>query len=131
MSSIFTKIVNNEIPSFKVYEDDSFLAFLDAFPLAFGHVLVIPKNDTDYIFDLESEEYLSLWSLSKKIAKAMDKVIVCERIGVAVIGLEVPHAHIHLVPINGVSDINFEKPKKEFPKEKMQEIANKIKLALS
>jgi|TARA_B110000495_G_C23038838_1_gene621699 histidine triad (HIT) family protein len=131
MSSIFTKIVNNEIPSFKVYEDDSFLAFLDAFPLAFGHVLVIPKNDTDYIFDLESEEYLSLWSLSKKIAKAMDKVIVCERIGVAVIGLEVPHAHIHLVPINGVSDINFEKPKKEFSNDKMQEIANKIKLALS
>ena len=131
MSSIFTKIVNNEIPSFKVYEDDSFLAFLDAFPLVFGHVLVIPKNDTDYIFDLESEEYLSLWSLSKKIAKAMDKVIVCERIGVAVIGLEVPHAHIHLVPINGVSDINFEKPKKEFSKQKMQEIANKIKLALS
>ncbi len=131
MSSIFTKIVNNEIPSFKVYEDDSFLAFLDAFPLAFGHVLVIPKNDTDYIFDLESEEYLSLWSLSKKIAKAMDKVIVCERIGVAVIGLEVPHAHIHLVPINGVSDINFEKPKKEFSKQKMHEIANKIKLALS
>ena len=131
MSSIFTKIVNNEIPSFKVYEDDSFLAFLDAFPLAFGHVLVIPKNDTDYIFDLESEEYLSLWSLSKKIAKAMDKVIVCERIGVAVIGLEVPHAHIHLGPINGVSDINFEKPKKEFSKQKMQEIANKIKLALS
>ena len=131
MSSIFTKIVNNEIPSFKVYEDDSFLAFLDAFPLAFGHVLVIPKNDTDYIFDLESEEYLSLWSLSKKIAKAMDKVIVCERIGVAVLGLEVPHTHIHLVPINGVSDINFEKPKKNFSKEKMQEIANKIKLALS
>tara|TARA_B110000459_G_scaffold118233_1_gene130404 strand:+ start:585 stop:980 length:396 start_codon:yes stop_codon:yes gene_type:complete len=131
MSSIFTKIVNNEIPSFKVYEDDSFLAFLDAFPLAFGHVLVIPKNDTDYIFDLESEEYLSLWSLSKKIAKAMDKVIICERIGVAVIGLEVPHVHIHLVPINGVSDINFEKPKKEFSKQKMQEIANKIKLALS
>ncbi len=131
MSSIFTKIVNNEFPSFKVYEDDSFLAFLDAFPLAFGHVLVIPKNDTDYIFDLESEEYLSLWSLSKKIAKAMDKVIVCERIGVAVIGLEVPHAHIHLVPINGVSDINFEKPKKEFSNDKMQEIANKIKLALS
>ena len=131
MSSIFTKIVNNEIPSFKVYEDDSFLAFLDAFPLAFGHVLVIPKNDTDYIFDLESEEYLSLWSLTKKIAKAMDKVIVCERIGVAVIGIEVPHAHIHLVPINGVSDINFEKPKKEFSNDKMQEIANKIKLALS
>ena len=131
MSSIFTKIVNNEIPSFKVYEDDSFLAFLDAFPLAFGHVLVIPKNDTNYIFDLESEEYLSLWSLSKKIAKAMDKVIFCERIGVAVLGLEVPHAHIHLVPINGVSDINFEKPKKKFSKQKMQEIANKIKLALS
>ena len=131
MSSIFTKIINNEIPSFMVYEDSRFLAFLDAFPLTYGHVLVIPKNETDYIFDLDSEEYTDLWKLSKKIAKAMDSVIVCKRIGVAVIGLEVSHAHIHLVPINEVSDINFEKAKKEFPKEKMQEIADKIKFALS
>ena len=131
MSSVFTKIVNNEIPSFKVYEDNRFLAFLDAFPLSYGHVLVIPKNETDYIFDLDQEEYTDLWRLSAKIAKAMHSVIVCKRIGIAVIGLEVSHAHIHLVPINGVADINFEKPKKEFPTEKMQEIADKIKFALS
>ena len=131
MSSVFTKIVNNEIPSFKVYEDNRFLAFLDAFPLSYGHVLVIPKNETDYIFDLDQEEYTDLWRLSAKIAKAMDSVIVCKRIGIAVIGLEVSHAHVHLVPINGVTDINFEKPKKEFPTEKMQEIADKIKFALS
>ena len=131
MSSIFTKIINNEIPSFKVAEDEKYLAFLDAFPLAYGHVLVVPKKETDYLFDLDSEEYLGLWKFSQKIAKAMDKVIVCQRIGVAVIGLEVPHAHVHLVPINGVSDINFEKPKKQFSDEKMKEIANKIRQALS
>ena len=131
MSSIFTKIINNEIPSFKLVEDEKYLAFLDAFPLAYGHVLVVPKKETDYLFDLDSEEYLGLWKFSQKIAKAMDKVIVCQRIGVAVIGLEVPHAHVHLVPINGVSDINFEKPKKQFSDEKMKEIANKIRQALS
>ena len=114
MSSIFTKIINNEIPSYKVSEDDNFLAFLDAFPLAYGHVLVIPKKETDYIFDLDSDEYNGLWNFAKQVAIAMDKVLVCERIGVAVIGLEVPHAHIHLVPINGVSDINFDKPKMNF-----------------
>ena len=131
MSSIFSKIVNNEIPSFKVAEDNNYLAFLDAFPLAYGHVLVIPKNETDYIFDLESEEYIGLWKFSQRVAKAMDKVLICERIGVAVIGLEVPHAHIHLVPINGVSDINFEREKKNFSPEKMREIAQKINLGLS
>lgn len=131
MSSIFTKIVNDEIPSYKVAEDENYLAFLDAFPLAYGHVLVIPKNETDYIFDLESEEYIGLWKFSQRVAKAMDQVLICERIGVAVIGLEVPHAHIHLVPINGVSDINFEKEKKNFPPEKMNEIAQKINSALS
>ena len=104
---------------------------MDAFPLAYGHVLVVPKKEMDYLFDLDSEEYLGLWKFSQKIAKAMDKVIVCQRIGVAVIGLEVPHAHVHLVPINGVSDINFEKPKKQFSDEKMKEIANKIRQALS
>ena len=131
MSSIFSKIVNNEIPSFKVSEDENYLAFLDAFPLSYGHVLVIPKKQTDYLFDLDSDEYLGLWNFSQKVAKAMDKVIVCERIGVAVIGLEVPHAHIHLIPINGVSDINFEREKKTFSPEKMQDIAEKINSALS
>ena len=131
MSSIFSKIINNEIPSYKVAEDENYLAFLDAFPLAYGHVLVIPKNETDYIFDLESEEYIGLWKFSQRVAKAMDKVLICERIGVAVIGLEVPHAHIHLVPINGVSDINFEREKKNFSPEKMREIAQKINLVLS
>jgi len=131
MSSIFSKIVNNEIPSFKVLEDENYLAFLDAFPLSYGHVLVIPKKETDYIFDLDSDKYLGLWNFSQKVAKAMDKVIVCKRIGVAVIGLEVPHAHIHLVPINGISDINFEREKKTFSADKMQEIADKINFALS
>ena len=130
MSSIFTKIVKGEIPCFKITEDDNYLAFLDAFPLTLGHVLVIPKKETDYLFDLESEEYFGLWKFSQKIAKAMDKVIDCERIGVAVIGLEVPHAHIHLVPINGISDINFERPKKKFTTEQMIEIADKINQAL-
>lgn len=131
MSSIFSKIVNNEIPSFKVAEDNNYLAFLDAFPLAYGHVLVIPKKETDYIFDLESEEYIGLWKFSQMVAKAMDKVLNCERIGVTVIGLEVPHAHIHLVPINRVSDINFEREKRNFSAEKMREIAQKINLVLS
>ena len=131
MSSIFSKIVNNETPSFKVAEDENYLAFLDAFPLSYGHVLVIPKKETDYIFDLDSDKYLGLWNFSQKVAKAMDKVIVCKRIGVAVIGLEVPHAHIHLIPINGVSDINFEREKKTFSPERMQDIAEKINFALS
>ena len=131
MSSIFTKIVNNEIPSYKVAEDDKFLAFLDIFPLAYGHVLVIPKKEIDYIFDVDSDEYIGLWKFAKQVAKAMDKVLVCERIGVAVIGLEVPHAHIHLVPINGVSDINFDKPKMNFSPDKMREVAEKIRKSLS
>ena len=130
MSSIFTKIINGEIPSYKIAEDDNYLAFLDAFPLTLGHVLVVPKKETDYLFNLESDEYLGLWKFSKKVAKAMDQVIDCERIGVAVIGLEVPHAHIHLIPINGVSDINFERPKKQFSNEQMIGIAEKIKQAL-
>ena len=131
MSSIFTKIINNEISSYKVSEDDNFLAFLDAFPLAYGHVLVIPKKETDYIFDLDSDEYNDLWNFAKQVAMAMDKVLVCERIGVAVIGLEVPHAHIHLVPINGVSDINFDKPRMNFSPDKMREVAEKIRKSLS
>ena len=130
MPSIFSKIVSGDIPAFKVAEDENYVAFLDIFPLAKGHVLVIPKKETDYIFDLNSEEYLGLFSFAKKVAKAMDKTISCERIGVAVIGLEVPHAHIHLVPLHDVSDINFERPKLKFPDSEMKEIANLIKSAI-
>ena len=130
MPSIFSKIVSGDIPAFKVAEDKNYVAFLDIFPLAKGHVLVIPKKETDYIFDLDSEEYLGLFSFAKKVAKAMDKIISCERIGVAVIGLEVPHAHIHLVPLNDVSDINFERPKLKLPDSEMKEIADLIKFAI-
>jgi len=130
MSSIFSKIVSGDIPAYKVAEDDNHLAFLDIFPLAKGHVLVIPKKETDYLFELASEEYLALWKFAQKVAKAMDKVITCERIGVAVIGLEVPHAHIHLVPLNNVSDINFERPKLKFSEAEMQSVADLIKSAI-
>ena len=130
MQSIFSKIVSGDIPAFKVAEDDNHLAFLDIFPLAKGHVLVIPKKETDYIFDIASDEYLELFKFAQKVAKAMDKVIDCKRIGVAVIGLEVPHAHIHLVPLNHVSDINFERPKLKFPDSEMKEIADLIKSAI-
>jgi len=130
MPSIFSKIVSGDIPAFKLAEDENYVAFLDIFPLAKGHVLVIPKKETDYIFDLDSEEYLGLFSFAKKVAKAMDKTISCERIGVAVIGLEVPHAHIHLVPLHDVSDINFERPKLKFPDSEMKEIADLIKSAI-
>ena len=130
MPSVFSKIVSGDIPAFKVAEDENYVAFLDIFPLAKGHVLVIPKKETDYIFDLDSEEYLGLFSFAKKVAKAMDKTISCERIGVAVIGLEVPHAHIHLVPLHDVSDINFERPKLKFPDSEMKEIADLIKSAI-
>ena len=126
MPSIFSKIVRGDIPAFKVAEDDNHLAFLDIFPLAKGHVLVIPKKETDYIFDIATDEYLQLFKFAQKVAKAMDKVIDCKRIGIAVIGLEVPHAHIHLVPLNHVSDINFERPKLNFPEYVMKAVADKI-----
>ena len=130
MASIFSKIVSGDAPAFKVAEDENHLAFLDVFPLVYGHVLVIPKKETDYIFDIASQEYLDLFRFAKQVAKAMDKVISCKRIGVAVIGLEVPHSHIHLIPTNNVSDINFERPKLSFSQEKMREIAQKIRSAI-
>ena len=130
MSSIFSKIVSGDIPAYKVAEDYNHLAFLDIFPLAKGHVLVIPKKETDYIFDIASDEYLKLFRFAQKVAKAMDKVIVCKRIGIAVVGLEVPHAHIHLVPLNNVSDINFERPKLKFAEAEMQSVADLIRLAI-
>ncbi|MEZ7929370.1 MAG: HIT family protein [Flavobacteriales bacterium] len=130
MASIFSKIINDEIPAYKILENENFLAFLDIFPLAKGHVLVIPKKEIDYLFDISSDEYGELWKFAQQVAKAMDKVIDCKRIGVAVIGLEVPHAHIHLVPLNNVSDINFERPKLSFSEEEMNEVAQNIRKAI-
>jgi histidine triad (HIT) family protein len=130
MASIFSEIISGNVPAYKVLENESFLAFLDIFPLAKGHVLVVPKKETDYLFDISLDEYLELWKFAQQVAKAMDKVIDCKRIGVAVIGLEVPHAHIHLVPLNNVSDINFERPKLSLSEEEMDEVAQKIRKAL-
>jgi histidine triad (HIT) family protein len=130
MASIFSKIINDEIPAYKILENENFLAFLDIFPLAKGHVLVILKKEIDYLFDISSDEYGELWKFAQQVAKAMDKVIDCKRIGVAVIGLEVPHAHIHLVPLNNVSDINFERPKLSFSEEEMNEVAQNIRKAI-
>lgn len=130
MASIFSKIINDEIPAYKILENENFLAFLDIFPLAKGHVLVIPKKEIDCLFDISSDEYVELWKFAQQVAKAMDKVIDCKRIGVAVIGLEVPHAHIHLVPLNNVSDINFERPKLSFSEEEMNEVAQNIRKAI-
>ena len=130
MSSIFSKIISDEVPAYKVAETENFLAFLDVFPLAKGHVLVIPKQETDYLFDIISDEYLELWKFAQKVAKAMGMAIDCKRIGVAVIGLEVTHAHIHLVPLNNVSDINFERPKLSLPEKEMEAISQKIRKAL-
>ena len=126
MSSIFSKIINREIPSYIVAENEKFLAFLDIYPLTKGHTLVIPKMEVDYIYDLPDELLGEMMVFSKKVAKKIEKVIPCNRIGVTVIGLEVPHAHIHLVPINSISDLNFEKDKLKFTEEEMFSIANKI-----
>lgn len=124
--TIFEKIVANQIPSYKVAETEKCLAFLDAFPLKEGHVLVIPKSPTDYIFDLSNQDFSELHLFSKKVATAMQSVLPCNRIGVAVIGLEVPHAHIHLVPIDTVEDINFSQPKIEVDSSRMHKISSSI-----
>lgn len=111
MATIFSKIVSGEIPCHKIAEDEHFLAFLDISPLATGHTLVIPKKETDYIFSINDSELADMMVFAKKTALAIEKAVPCKRIGVAVIGLEVPHAHIHLIPINSVEDINFARPK--------------------
>jgi len=129
MSSIFSKIVAGEIPAYKVAENDRFLAFLDIFPLQKGHVLVIPKIEVDYIFDLGKSDYTDLMSFSYDVAVKIKKVIKCNRIGVAVLGLEVPHAHVHLIPINSERDMNFSNPKKIFTPIEMKEVAELIKNA--
>jgi histidine triad (HIT) family protein len=130
MASVFTKIVNGEIPSYKIAENKDFFSFLDINPLAKGHTLVIPKQETDYIFNLNDELYQGLFLFSKNIALAIEKVVPCKRIGIAVIGLEVPHAHIHLVPLNHIYDIDFKKPKLKLSKEEFEEIASGIQAAL-
>jgi histidine triad (HIT) family protein len=126
MASIFSRIVSGEIPAYKVAEDDRFLAFLDINPLAEGHTLVIPKKEVDYIFDIEDSLYADYMVFTKKVAKAVKSVIPCSRIGVAVIGLEVAHAHIHLIPINSVYDIDFSKPKLKLSPERLSTIASAI-----
>ena len=124
--SIFTKIVNGEIPSFKIAETANFLAFLDVMPLRRGHTLVIPKKQVDYIYDLDDDILSELFVFSKKVAKKLEAKINCERIGVAVIGLEVPHAHVHLIPIDSVADIDFSQPKLQLSNAEFLEIAEKI-----
>ncbi|AMM52460.1 HIT family hydrolase [Rufibacter sp. DG15C] len=124
--TIFSKIVKGDIPAYKVLEDDRFLAFLDVRPLVKGHVLVIPKEPVDYIFDLDPDTLGDLHKFARKVAVAIKKAVPCERVGVAVIGLEVPHAHIHLIPINQMSDMNFSNPKQKFSSEEMEDVAHKI-----
>jgi histidine triad (HIT) family protein len=126
MASIFTKIINGEIPCYKIDENDKFLAFLDVNPLAKGHTLVIPKKEVDYIFNLEDNLLAELTVFAKQVALKVEKAIPCKRIGVAVIGLEVPHTHIHLVPINSVADIDFSQPKLKLSQEEFEETLNKI-----
>jgi len=131
MATIFSKIVKGEIPSYKIAEDDRFFAFLDIHPLAKGHTLVIPKQEVDNLFDLDDETYKDLWLFAKKIARALDKTMNCERVGVAVVGLEVPHAHVHLVPINGIYDIDFSKPKLELGPEEFTMISKRVSAAIN
>ncbi len=126
MASIFTKIINGEIPSYKIAENEDFYAFLDISPLAKGHTLVIPKKETDYIFDIEDDEYKDLFLFAKKIAKAIEKVIPCQKVGLTIIGLEVRHAHIHLIPINSIYDMDFKQPKLKLSSEEFQLIAENI-----
>ncbi len=130
MATIFTKIVNGDIPSFKIAEDERYYAFLDINPLVKGHTLVIPKQETDYLFELDDELLAGLIVFSKKIANAIDKAIECKRVGVAVLGLEVPHAHIHLIPLQSEADISFSNPKLKFTQEEFEHIAEMIKQEL-
>lgn len=129
MSTIFTKIVNGEIPCYKIAEDENHLAFLDVMPLVEGHTLVIPKKEVDLIFDLDSEEYKNLFSFAQQVAKKIAIAIPCKRVGMAVVGLEIPHAHIHLVPLNEIGNLNFQNERLKLTPEQYQEIQQKIKNA--
>lgn len=126
MASIFTKIINGEIPCYKIAEDERFFAFLDISPLAEGHTLVIPKTEVDYIYDLDDDTLAGLHLFAKKVAKAIKAVVPCKRVGVAVLGMEVPHAHIHLVPLNKETDMLFSNPRVKLSSEQMQRLADAI-----
>ena len=126
MASIFSKIISGEIPCYKISENENFFAFLDINPLTKGHTLVVPKQETNYLFDLDDDLYKGLFLFSKKIAQAIKKVVPCRKVGIAVVGLEVAHAHIHLIPLNDVYDIDFKKPKLKIPQEEFILIAQKI-----
>ncbi len=130
MASIFTKIINREIPAHIVAENDRYIAFLDVFPLVKGHVLVIPKQEVDYIFDMEDDLLAGMLPFAKNIAKAIAKVVPCKKVGISVVGLEVPHAHVHLIPMNKVSDMDFSKPKLSFSDAEMKEVLQAIKAHL-
>ena len=126
MPSIFTRIIRGEIPCYKVAESETCFAFLDINPLAKGHTLIVPKKEVDYLFDVEDELYVDLMRFAKKVAIALEKAVPCERIGVTVIGLEVPHAHVHLIPINALNDMNFAKPKLTMSAEELEMLAASI-----
>ena len=130
MATIFSKIINGEIPSYKLAEDNRFFSFLDINPLAKGHTLVVPKKETDYIFNIEDRDLGDMMVFAKKLALAIEKVVPCKKVGIAVIGLEVPHAHIHLIPINEVSDINFARQKLKLSAEEFTDLTEKIREAL-
>lgn len=127
MASIFTKIINGEIPSYRIAEDEKFYAFLDISPLVKGHTLVVPKLEEDYIFDLEDDILRDMMIFCKKVSEAIKTAYPCDRIGVSVIGLEVPHAHVHLIPINEMNDMNFAQPKLKLSPEEFEEIAERIR----
>ena len=131
MASIFTKIINKEIPAFIVAEDEQHIAFLDILPVAMGHVLVVPKKETDYVFHLSDDELSSLFVFAKKVALGIEKAVPCKKVGIAVIGLEVPHTHVHLVPMQNVGDINFAKEKLKPAMDELAAIAELIKAKLS
>jgi histidine triad (HIT) family protein len=130
VASIFTKIINGEIPCYKIAEDDNFIAFLDVFPIVKGHVLVVPKQEVDQLFDMPEIEIKTILSFAQPIAKAIAKVCPCKRVGISAIGLEVPHAHLHLVPINSADDLNFTRPKLQVAAEEMLEIQKLIIAAI-
>ncbi len=129
MASIFTKIIKGDIPSYKIAEDENYFAFLDINPLAKGHTLIIPKKEVDYIFDIEDELYKGLFAFAKKVGLAIEKVVPCKRMGLTVIGLEVPHAHIHLIPINSIYDMDFKQPKLKLEADEFETIAENIRKA--
>ena len=130
MASIFTRIIKGEIPCYKIAEDEHFIAFLDINPLAKGHTLVVPKEETDYLFDLSDESMAGISVFAKKVALAIGKTMPCKRVGIAVLGLEVPHAHVHLIPINDLGDINFARPKLKLTPQEFTAIAEKISKAM-